>query len=158
MSLIAYKKDFKVHKNFDLTKFIQVLDEENFYPFILYIDKLSELKYKLSFNHTRTPIFVTPITKRNIADEILLSECTLEFLKSVGKIYFVASIRNGTIIVIGFIIILFTSIPIFVHTIFAWIPIMIFILFQILKYYWDIRRYDRIGEIATNFYPHTTDG
>ena len=153
MGLVAYKKVFKFNKDFDLAGFIQALDEENFYPFILHIEKISEYKYKLSFERIKVPIFAPNLRQRNVADEVLLSESTVELLKSVGEIRFAASIGNSTLVVLGFFTILFTGGAIIMHTVYAWIPIVIFILFQLLKYYWDTRRYDHIGEIATDFYP-----
>ena len=154
MGFVAYEKDFEVSKSFNLAKFLQVLDKENFHPFISYIEKSTEYQYRPSFQHTKTPIFVAHLTKRNIADEILLSECTFQFLKSVGRIRFIASIRNSTIIVIGSFTILFMVPPIIMPTALAWMPIVIFIVFQLLEYYWDIRRYHRIAELAMNFNQH----
>jgi hypothetical protein len=149
MGLVAYKKDFKVNKDFDLAGFIEALDKKNFYPFICISEQISEHKCKLSFEHIKIPMFAP--RKENVADEILLSECMVELLKSLGKIRFVASISNSTLAVLVFFIILFMSGAIIMRTIYVWIPIAIFVFFQLLKYYWDVRRYDHIGKIAADF-------
>jgi len=148
MGFVAYKKDFEVSKGFNLAKFIRVLDKENFHPFSLHIEKLTEYQYELSFHHIKTPIFVTGAAKRNIGDEILLSVCRLQHLESVDKIRFSASINNKTITGIVLFSILFLIFPIVTHTILGWIPLVFFIVFQLLKYYWDIKRYNRIAQTA----------
>ena len=148
MGFVAYKKDFEVSKGFNLAKFIRVLDKEDFHPFILHIEKLTEYQYELSFHHIKTPIFVTGATKRNIGDEILLSVCKLQYLESVDKLRFSVSMSNKAITGIALITILFLIFPIVTHTILGWFPLIIFVLFQLLKYYWDVKRYNRIAQIA----------
>lgn len=48
----------------------------------------------------------------------------------------------------GLFAFLFISVAILFRTIFAWIPIAFFISAQLLKYYWDTKRFNRIGQIA----------
>src|SRR5438046_1318038 len=100
MGLIAYKKVFHVSKTFNLQKFIKELDEKDVSPFILHIEKSSTYTYQLSFEHIKMPLFASGLRRRNIGDEILLSESTLELLKSREEIRFIASIKNGTIFAI----------------------------------------------------------
>jgi hypothetical protein len=161
MEIGAYQKQFAVGKEFDLARFIEVLDDENFHPFLLFLEKASDHRCRGYFKNLKSllPPFVGASERGNAADQMLLTKCTFEWLQSQGTIRITASISPNANLVISFlmvVVIAFVSGAIFMNSILAWIiPIGIIAFFLLLNYYWDAKRYDHIGKIANELTEHT---
>jgi hypothetical protein len=155
MSIIIYQKDFPVCKEFDLKRFIQILDEENFGPFLLILERVSDHMYYGQFKSIKSllPPFVVGGGRGDIVNQIFLTECKFEWLQSSGTIRITASTGSTTTIVFSIVMIGFVAVAcgaIIRNGILALIFFIgLIILYLLWNYYWDARRYNDIGQIAS---------
>src|ERR1051326_165662 len=83
--IVIYKKDFSLAKGLTFKRYVKALDEENFSPFILYIENAPLFNYcHLEFQFA-WPVIITPFTPmivKPFSERILLNHCLLRYAKN----------------------------------------------------------------------------
>ena len=150
--IVLYKKDFSLGKGLPFQGYLKLLNDENFSPFILYIENLPLFSYsKLEFEFSYPLFFPFYGLIKPFTNWIFLNQSVLRYSENEREITLEASISIGWFFLILLIGVLFAGVML--HIIletgfrFFLLPSLLMLLYIILLvaiFKRDIKRCDKI--------------